>query len=117
MFRLFHLRLGFMPFIASLHILLYLVIARAELGHFPSYGEQPDPSALGYDWLYIQGSMFELISFFTAPVWLGATLFCLVEYGKKFKISILQTVLFFAGAGTYVFLRLLYQPVLLWYFD
>ncbi len=84
---------GVIGFSAMTLVIVFILLARIQLGYLPVYGLKPRPEVFGYKPLYIPGILLFYIAIPTSVIWFFATITGMLNYGKAFKINHVTTLL------------------------
>lgn len=109
--------LGFVPLIIVFSMFLYIAIARVELGYWPTYGTQPDPSAFGYEPINAIGIIGFIVSPLFIVAWMGALGYGYETYRNNFKINKLSVCCFLSGIALFFVFKYCFPDYFAWYFD
>lgn len=115
--EIIHKYSSIIPFLYMVCVLAYILIARIELGYFPTYGSQPDPAAFGYFILEVLGFVLFLLSIPASIMWIIGSSIGIVIFKKEFRLNCWSVLMYLCGIGSFFIMKYCFTSIFEWYMD
>lgn len=94
-----------------------IFLAYFQLGHFPVYGHDPDPTELGFEKITFIAFFIFLIGFVTVFLWPVILLLSFTIKGRKYKVDYISLAVFVGSIILFFYYRYFFPAQFLWLND